>query len=116
MARWTELARELGVLALLDREAYTAALEVLIPALYGDPGPRRDQAVELRDVVFDHLREAMRTATHLPRTRMRFGTSGWRGLLYDDFTVRNVAGVTQGLVDTLLDPASHAALGVASNE
>ncbi len=116
MPRWTELARELGVLTLLERHAYTAALELLIPLLYGDPGPRRDQAVELRDVVFDRLREAMRTATHPPRTRMRFGTSGWRGLLYDDFTVRNVAGVTQGLVDTLLDPASHAALGVASSE
>ena len=41
---------------------------------------------------------------------MRFGTSGWRGLLHDDFTVRNVACVTQGLVDTLLDPRIHAAL------
>jgi phosphomannomutase len=47
---------------------------------------------------------------------MRFGTSGWRGLLYDDFTLRNVACVTQGLVDTLLDPRTHAALGVASAE
>jgi phosphomannomutase len=45
---------------------------------------------------------------------MRFGTSGWRGLLYDDFTIHTVACVTQALVDTLLDPRSHAALGVGS--
>jgi phosphomannomutase len=45
---------------------------------------------------------------------MRFGTSGWRGLLHDDFTVRNVAAVTQGLVDTVLDVRTHAALGVGS--
>jgi len=108
------LARELGLGELLARDAYGAALERLIPALYGSPGPRQAAAVALRDDVLARLREAMRTAAHPPRTRMRFGTSGWRGLLYDDFTVRNVACVTQALVDTLLDPATHAALGVAS--
>lgn len=109
-----ELARELGVEDLLRTRAYTAALERLLPDLYGEPSPRQEAAARLRDAVFAELREAMRTATHPPRTRMKFGTSGWRGLLYDDFTCRNVACVTQGLVDTLLDPATHAALGVAS--
>jgi phosphomannomutase len=47
---------------------------------------------------------------------MKFGTSGWRGLLASDFTIANVAIVTQGLVDTVLDPASHAALGVTSTQ
>jgi len=109
----TALARELDVQDLLAAQAYTAALERLIPALYGDDGPRRERAALLREAIFAELREAMRTATHPPRNRMKFGTSGWRGLLYDDFTVRNVACVTQGLMDTLLDPRMHAALGVA---
>src|SRR6185436_11961867 len=48
-----------------------------------------------------------------PATPMKFGTSGWRALLGADFTVANVACVTQALVDTVLDPATHRALGVA---
>jgi phosphomannomutase len=114
MSTASALARELGVAALLEQRAYTAALEALIPVLYDPADPRRAPAAALRDAVFAELREAMRTATHPPRNRMRFGTSGWRGLLYDDFTVRNVACVTQGVVDTLLDPRTHAALGVGS--
>jgi phosphomannomutase len=110
------LARELGVLDLVDSRAYTQALARLCPALYGEDAPRRMRAAALRDHLLGELREAMRTATHPPRHRMRFGTSGWRGLLYEDFTLRNVGAVTQGLVDTLLDPRHHAALGVASAE
>jgi phosphomannomutase len=116
MAISSDLARELGVQAHLDREAYAAALEVLIPVLYDGPEARRAQAAALRDAILGQLRDAVRTATHPPRTPMRFGTSGWRGLLFDDFTVRNVACVTQGLIDTLLDRHLHAALGVASTE
>ena len=110
------LAGEFGVGEWLERRAFTAALEALVPVLYGEPSPRCERAARLRDAIIVELRQAMQTATHPPRNRMRFGTSGWRGLLYDDFTVRNVACVTQGLVDTLLDPRTHAALGVGSVE
>ena len=116
MASLPTLAREFGLLGLLEDRAYTAALERLVPALYPDGAAPDPRAVALRDAIFAELREAMRTATHPPRNRMKFGTSGWRGLLYDDFTVRTVAGVTQGLIDTLLDPRTHAALGVGSAE
>jgi phosphomannomutase len=114
MATSSDLAREFGVQDLVDREAYTAALEALIPHLYEGPAARRAQAAAVRDDILARLRDAVRAATHPPRTPMRFGTSGWRGLLHDDFTIRNVACVTQGLIDTLLDPRRHAALGVAS--
>src|SRR5262245_23841727 len=108
------LAREFGVSGYLESHAYMAALEALVPALYDPASPRRAHAVALRDAILTELRHAMRTATHPPRTRMRFGTSGWRGILYEDFTVHNVACVTQALVDTVLDPATHAALGVGT--
>ena len=108
------LAREFEVAELLEARAYTAALERLMAALYADASPRRERAAALRDAIFAELRQAMRTATHPPRNRMKFGTSGWRGLLYDDFTCRNVACVTEGLIETLLEPRHHAALGVAS--
>jgi phosphomannomutase len=108
------LAREFGVDGALEARDYTAALERLMPAIYDGPPPRQARARALRDAILGDLREAMRIATHPPKNRMTFGTSGWRGLLYDDFTIRNVACVTQGLVDTLLDPGTHAAVGVAS--
>jgi len=116
MASVDSLAREFGVRDLLEAQQYTAALERLIPILYPDGGAPDPRAVALREAILTELREAMRTASHPPRHRMKFGTSGWRGLLYEDFTVRNVACVTQGLIDTLLDPRTHAALGVASAE
>ncbi|MGH7860261.1 MAG: hypothetical protein ACREQY_23275 [Candidatus Binatia bacterium] len=106
------LARELDVDVLLERRSYGQALERLVPTLYGADRERRARAERLRDAILAGLEEAVRTANHPPKTRMRFGTSGWRGLLYDDFTIRNVACVTQGLVDTLFDPSTHPALGV----
>ncbi|MGH7821024.1 MAG: hypothetical protein ACREQ9_14770, partial [Candidatus Binatia bacterium] len=107
------LARELGVADLLEQRRYGPALERIVPSLYGADAGRRARAERLRDAIVAELEEGMRTASHPPKNRMRFGTSGWRGLLYDDFTVRNVARVTQGLIDTLLDPSMHEALGVA---
>lgn len=88
-------------------------LEGLLPRLYGpDEGERRRAAIR-RDELFAELCRFMETSDAPPATPMKFGTSGWRGLLASDFTIANVACVTQGLVDTVLDPAKHAALGVA---
>jgi phosphomannomutase len=58
----------------------------------------------------------MKTSTAPPETPMKFGTSGWRGLLLHDFTTENVACVTQALVDTLERSDVHAALGVTDND
>ncbi|HKQ70758.1 MAG TPA: hypothetical protein VJT73_15535, partial [Polyangiaceae bacterium] len=62
---------------------------------------------------FEEIRRKMASSTLPPQTPMKFGTSGWRGLLLSDFTLENVACVTQALVDTVLDPSTHAALGVS---
>src|SRR4051812_31250037 len=88
-------------------------LEELMPLLYGADAQARSRAVGRRDELFAELGDFMSTSDAAPATPMKFGTSGWRGLLADDFTIANVAIVTQALVDTLFDPANHRALGVA---
>ncbi|HEY3594563.1 MAG TPA: hypothetical protein VGL13_11840 [Polyangiaceae bacterium] len=87
-------------------------LEGLFPALYGSDEEARARAATRRDELFTELRRFMFTSRAAPETPMKFGTSGWRGLLGSDFTVENVACVTQGLVDVVMDPARHRSLGV----
>jgi phosphomannomutase len=90
-------------------------LQALTGDLYAG-GEARGRAAARRDALFADLKRTMRDASHPPKTAMKFGTSGWRGLLVEDFTVQNVACVTQALIDSLLDPRLHADLGVADGE
>jgi phosphomannomutase len=92
-----------------------AELEALLPDLYS-AGETAGRAAVRRDALFADLKRTMREATHPPKTAMKFGTSGWRGILADDFTVQNVACVTQALVDSLVDPSLHPALGVSDSD
>src|SRR6184192_1104063 len=39
--------------------------------------------------------------THSPASMIKFGTSGWRGLIARDFTFENVRFATQGVADYL---------------
>jgi phosphomannomutase len=87
-------------------------LEALFPALYGADQAAKLRATARRDELFAELRRFISTSKAAPETPMKFGTSGWRGLLGSDFTIENVACVTQGVVDVVLDPARHRALGV----
>jgi len=91
-------------------------LESLLPDLYGADERAQKRAAAKRDELFGQLRRFMATSQAPPETPMKFGTSGWRGLLASDFTVANVACVTQALVDMVTDPARHRALGVADND
>src|SRR6266545_1590 len=91
-------------------------LEALVPSLYGSDESNRERASRRRDQLLADLRHAISTSSAPPETPMKFGTSGWRGLLASDFTMGNVACVTQALVDTVLDPTRHAALGVRDND
>lgn len=96
---------------LLAQERYLQALERLLPRLYPQADP---EAAALREEAFAALGRGLCTARHPPRTRMKFGTSGWRGLLFEDFTVANVQRVTQAVVDVVLggSAALLTALGV----
>lgn len=107
-----------GILERVQQQQWLSALEHLMPALYFQEGQTEGgnlEAQTLRDLIFQEMRDAMHHSVAPPRTRMKFGTSGWRGLLVEDFTLHTVACVTQGLVDTLLRPELHSALGVRDN-
>jgi len=91
-------------------------LESLVPDLYGADEKAQKRAASKKDELVDQLRRFITTSDAPPETPMKFGTSGWRGLLASDFTIPNVACVTQALVDTVLDPARHQALGVSDND
>lgn len=43
----------------------------------------------------------MSPATHQPTKKIRFGTSGWRGIIGEDFTFANVRIAAQGIVNYL---------------
>lgn len=70
------------------------------------------------DGVYLLLDEEIRTNRGLPCDEIKFGTSGWRGLLGKDIFVRSVACVTLAIVRMYetADPHLLQALGVASCE
>lgn len=109
------LAEALELRPLLERGQWLTCLEKLMPTLYpntpSEP-PQLKAAQDLRDTLLAALRHTVETSKAPPQTRMKFGTSGWRGLLAHDFTIHNVACVTQGLVDVLMRPELHPVLGV----
>jgi phosphomannomutase len=51
------------------------------------------------DRVYDRLRDEMRTNTNPPVTPVKFGTSGWRGMLGKDLCIRTVAFVTAAILE-----------------
>jgi len=72
----------------------------------------RLRASRRRDELLTELRRFMASSKAPPETADEVRHFGWRGLLASDFTLENVACVTQGLVDVALDPALHGPLGV----
>jgi phosphomannomutase len=70
------------------------------------------------DSVYELLRDEMRTSQQEPVTPVKFGTSGWRGIIGKDLSVRSVRQVTGAIVAVYRDVAPDAelaeALGVKS--
>jgi phosphomannomutase len=70
------------------------------------------------DSVYELLREEVRTSQQEPVTPVKFGTSGWRGIIGKDLSVRSVRQVTGAIVAVYRDVAPDAelaeALGVKS--
>jgi phosphomannomutase len=74
------------------------------------------------DAVYDLVLQELLTNRNRPRNPVKFGTSGWRGILGKDLYVRSVGLVTRGIVDMYrevdqrreADPDFISALGVKS--
>lgn len=101
----------------LEARDYLGALGALIPCLYGQIAldePTKARAFRLRDALFAQVKQVMHRQALPPRNPIKFGTSGWRGLLVEDFTVHTVTCMTRGLVETLSRPEHFAALGISS--
>ncbi len=69
------------------------------------------------DQVYDLLRDEMLTNSNAPTNPVKFGTSGWRGILGKDLFIRSVAFVTAAILDLYREAETNqdirAALGVA---
>ncbi|MBM9519066.1 phosphoglucomutase [Desulforhopalus vacuolatus] len=76
------------------------------------------QRARLLSEVYDLLLDEIKTNTSAPRTPVKFGTSGWRGLLGRDLTVKSVTQVTRAVIRLYSEmdnfPNLPALLGVAS--
>ncbi len=77
----------------------------------------REAITRAMDGVYDLLRDELLTNSGQPLSPVKFGTSGWRGILGKDIFVRSVAFVTAAILqlyrDADTDPELQAALGVA---
>ncbi len=84
-------------------------------------GRERQQAAQNKwqqgiDRVYDLLRQEILTNSEAPLSPVKFGTSGWRGMLGKDLFVRSVAFVTAAILDLYREAENNreikAALGV----
>ena len=98
-----DLTKRLGIAAFVRDGAWLEALEALMPHLYPEEARQAD-AMRLRDAILEKIMEGIRSSKAPPKHPMKFGTSGWRGHLLEDFTTHNVGCVTQALVDVLTRP------------
>ena len=101
-----------------SESSYFAAIRELIE-LGRDLSAHSEQSREIRDQI-DHvyrlIEDEMKTNTARPVSRVKFGTSGWRGILGKDIYLHSVSLVTRAIIDMYADIDSDelaTALGVA---
>lgn len=72
------------------------------------------------DSVYGLVMDEILTTTNPPHTQMKFGTSGWRGILGKDLNIRSVSYVTAAIVELYVNINQHGELkpflGVSSLE
>lgn len=98
---------------------YFAAIKELVRGRSTAATPEERQRWQAGlDRVYGLLRTEILTNTAPPRSAVKFGTSGWRGLLGKDIHVHSVAAVTAAILtmyqDLAHDPELRAAAGVAA--
>lgn len=99
---------------------YFTLLRTLVAEREKNPGASRERQIWQREIdrVYALLEEEIRTNAHPPSQPVKFGTSGWRGLLGKELCVSSVARVAQAIAEQYReaagDPELRAALGVDS--
>ena len=106
------------VLHAIHEKKYWAAQILLVKERekYSQESHERAAIQSIIDTVFGFIGDQIRTSDAPPVHEVEFGTSGWRGVLGDDFTFRNVLLAAEAIVNVLKRPVVLAANKVASWE
>jgi len=99
---------------------YFALLRDLVDGRGKNDGPENQHLwQEAIDKTYTMLEDEIRTNNNRPLTPVKFGTSGWRGLIGKDLFVKSVVQVTMAITDLYNDkdsPELGEALGIESLE
>ncbi|MGE4559817.1 MAG: phosphoglucomutase [Desulfobulbus sp.] len=97
---------------------YFQAIKELVAGRTNAGAADKQQWQAAIDQVYQHVEEEMLTNTGQPMQPIKFGTSGWRGILGKDLYVRSVAVVTAAILtlyrEAENDEALRQALGINS--
>lgn len=104
-----------------EESNYFAAIKELVSIRNdADHADRKNLARQALEDVYRLLRQEILTNLNPPRTAVKFGTSGWRGLLGKDINVNTVACVTAAILSLYRElennPAMQEATGIESFE
>ncbi|MDP3028728.1 MAG: phosphoglucomutase [Deltaproteobacteria bacterium] len=89
---------------------YFAAISELVRLRDTDPANRVFYQKEINGVYL-LVRDEILTSQARPISPVKFGTSGWRGVIGKDVTVKSVSQVTQAIVDMYKDLDNGSVLG-----
>ena len=98
-----------------DKEFWTAAN--IMGAMMNSPTTTLDQKIafpEAIKVIRETMGQLARTST--APTTVIFGTSGWRGIIGEDFTIRNVHKVAKAIIEMMKTPVFLTNNGYSSFE
>jgi len=114
MMRCEEMCREIRNKYIIPGDHagsnYFAAISELVRLRNTDPENRAFYQKEI-DSIYSLVRDEILTSQARPISPVKFGTSGWRGIIGKDLTVKSVSQVTQAIVDMYKSLDNGSALG-----
>jgi phosphomannomutase len=114
MMRCEEICREIRDKYIIPgnhaRSKYFAAISELVRLRDTDPANRVFYQKEINGIYL-LVRDEILTSQAKPISPVKFGTSGWRGVIGKDVTVKSVSQVTQAIVDMYKDLDNGSVLG-----
>ncbi|MFZ5995505.1 MAG: phosphoglucomutase [Thermodesulfobacteriota bacterium] len=91
---------------------YFAAISELVKLRNTDPDKRAFYQKEI-DAIYSLVRDEILISQARPISPVKFGTSGWRGIIGKDLTVKSVGQVTQAIVNMYKSLDNGSALGLS---